>query len=198
MSDLPRRWRSSRWCRLGRDFFIDTEVLFDGGDTLQRMIDFFLETDDVLDFFSEVVEIATDRFEFRANGSKLVAHDGTHVGFGRHRLSEAGDLTSDIGNVFLGRHVLDDVREHLAEFFESRLLSRHMRKYSTPVGRHRVRRGARGCQPLNMQKCAGAASNGFETEAPRDAGVRFASWWGAGERGWATDAALVMRVGLVR
>ena len=87
-------------------FFVDAEVLFDGGDALQRMIDFFLEADDVLDFFSEVVEAVADRFEFRADGSKLVAYYRTHVGFGchvrdvafgRHRGFDLGDVVGDRG-----------------------------------------------------------------------------------------------------
>jgi hypothetical protein len=35
---------------------------FDGGDALKRVVDFLLEAGDVLNFFSEVVEVATDRF----------------------------------------------------------------------------------------------------------------------------------------
>src|ERR1700730_5916252 len=89
-------------------------MLFNGGDALKRIIDFFLEAGDVLYLFFEIVEITTDRFEFRADGSKFVAHDGA--------------------NVILCCHVVDDVREHVAEFFERRFLSCHMPEYSTPVG----------------------------------------------------------------
>jgi hypothetical protein len=40
-------------------------VLFDGGDAFKRVVDFFLESDDVLDLFSEVVEIAAVRAGLR-------------------------------------------------------------------------------------------------------------------------------------
>jgi hypothetical protein len=73
--------------RLGGDFFVDVEVFFNGGNALKRVIDFFLEADDVLDFFSEVVEVAADGFEFCADGSrscrvKLLAGDSGRYGEG--------------------------------------------------------------------------------------------------------------------
>ena len=92
--------------RSGGDFLIDAEMLFNRGDALKRVIDFFLEADDVLDLFSEVVEITADRFEFRADGNKPLAHDGANVilcchvrdvGFGRHRGFDIGDVVGDRG-----------------------------------------------------------------------------------------------------
>jgi hypothetical protein len=42
----------------------------------------------------------------------------------------------DCGNIVLGRHVLDDVREHISEFVEGRFLWRHVRRvyHSRSVG----------------------------------------------------------------
>jgi hypothetical protein len=64
---------------LGGDFLFEAEVFFDGADALKRVVDFFLEAGDVLDLFAEIVEVAADRFEFRADGGQLVASDGANV-----------------------------------------------------------------------------------------------------------------------
>ena len=44
-----------------------------GDDALQRVIDFFLETDDVLEFLFEVVEVPANCFEFRFDACQLLA-----------------------------------------------------------------------------------------------------------------------------
>jgi hypothetical protein len=102
------------------DFLVDTEVLFDRGDALKGVIYFFLEAGDVLDFFSEIVEITADQFEFALYTCQL-SSEVRDVFLRRHRLPEIDD-------VVLRRHVLDDVSEHFAEFFECRVLCCHIRE----------------------------------------------------------------------
>jgi hypothetical protein len=44
---------------------------------------------------------------------------------------DAVDLFGEASDVVFGRHMLDDVAEHFAEFLECRFRCCHMRKYST-------------------------------------------------------------------
>jgi hypothetical protein len=53
--------------RSGGDLLVEAEVLFDGGNALKGVIDFFLEAGDILDLFSEIVEIPANRFKFALN-----------------------------------------------------------------------------------------------------------------------------------
>jgi len=50
--------------RSGGDFLVDAEMLFDGGDALERMVDLDTEADDVFNFFSEMIEFDTDDPQF--------------------------------------------------------------------------------------------------------------------------------------
>jgi hypothetical protein len=53
-----------------------------------------------------------------------------------HFRSEIVDARVELGNVLFGRHMLDNMRKHFADFPERRLLSRrHMRQvyHSAPV-----------------------------------------------------------------
>jgi hypothetical protein len=89
------------------ELLFNTEALFDGGDALKCVIDFFLEARDILDLFSEIVEIAPDRFKFALYTRQL---------------------PTEVRDVFLCRHMLNDVAEHFAEFLECRFLCCHMQQ----------------------------------------------------------------------
>jgi hypothetical protein len=93
------RMLAVRTLRSGGDFFIDAEVLFDCGDASKRVIDFIAEAGHIVEFFLEVVEVATNRSEFRVNRRKFFADDLAHLVFGRHVFAEVGDVlgTSALG-----------------------------------------------------------------------------------------------------
>jgi hypothetical protein len=86
---------------------ITLDRLWSGGEAnaLKRVIDFFLEARNILDPFSEIVEIAPDRFKFALYTCQL---------------------PTEVRDVFLCRHMLDDMAEHIAEFLECRFLCCHM------------------------------------------------------------------------
>jgi hypothetical protein len=71
-------------------------VLFDRGNALKGVIDFFLETGDILDLFSEIVEIPPNRFKFTLNTCQLSA-EVRDVVFGRHLAFDIGDVVGDRG-----------------------------------------------------------------------------------------------------
>jgi hypothetical protein len=56
--------------RSGGDLLVEAEVLFDCGNALKGVIDLFLEAGDILDLFSEIVEIPANRFKFALHGKE--------------------------------------------------------------------------------------------------------------------------------
>jgi hypothetical protein len=84
--------------RSGGDLFVEAEVLFD-----RRDADFKLEAS---------VEI----------GCEVFLDDGEIARMVIENLRVIGERGFHVGDVVLGRHVLDDETEHIAEFFERRFL----------------------------------------------------------------------------
>jgi hypothetical protein len=130
----------SGWCRLGGDFFVDAEVLFDGGDALKGVIDFFLEADDVLDFFSEFVQITADGIQFPFNARQL---------FGEIPISPFVAMWSTT--------CLSISPSSLSVVSFPAICG----KYSTRVGRVSGSEDGRGCQASNMEKSGAAAGIRF-------------------------------------
>ena len=99
-------------CWSGCDLLVDAEVLFDRGNALKGVIDFFLKAGDILDLFSEIVEIPANRFKFALNTCQLSA-EVRDVVFSRHLAFDIGDITGDRGEAALdGRE--DAVERSLA------------------------------------------------------------------------------------
>src|SRR5208282_5869200 len=88
--------RRRRWCRSGDDLLVEAEVLFNCGNALKGVIDFFLEAGDILDLFSEIVEIPANRFKFALNTCQLPA-EVCDVVLGRHLAFDIGDVLGDRG-----------------------------------------------------------------------------------------------------
>jgi hypothetical protein len=96
---------------LCRNLFGDPEMPFYRGKPLKRVIDFFAEAGDVLKCFSKIIEITADRPEFGFN-RRHSSLDSSQSGL--------DSVESEIKpcNILLRRHVLDNMREHLAKFVE--------------------------------------------------------------------------------
>ena len=71
-------------------------MLFNRGNALKGVIDFFLEAGDILDLFSEIVEIPANRFKFALNTCQLSA-EVRDVVLGRHLAFDIGDVVGDCG-----------------------------------------------------------------------------------------------------
>jgi hypothetical protein len=98
-------------------------VLFDCGNAIEGVIDFFLEAGDILDLFSEIVEIPSNRFKFALNTCQLPT-EVRDVVLRRHLAFDIGDVVGDRGEAALhGRE--DGVERCLA--FPGRVLCGHMR-----------------------------------------------------------------------
>ena len=96
-------------------------MLFDRANALKGVIDFLPEANDVLNLLSEVIEIASYRFQFRVDRRQFFSDDRAHI--------------------LLRCHTIDDERQHFAEFLKRRLFCRcHMRQvyHSVPYGKSRA------------------------------------------------------------
>ena len=62
---------------LRRNLLVDAEMLFNRGDPLKGVIDFLSEANDVLDLLSEIIEVATNRFELGSCGHPFVRSAAT-------------------------------------------------------------------------------------------------------------------------
>jgi hypothetical protein len=71
-------------------------MLFDRADALKSVVDFLAEPGDVLEFFSEVVEIPADLAEFGVDRREGFRDSGADV-------YSRGHCGFDIGNVFSNR-----------------------------------------------------------------------------------------------
>ena len=71
-------------------------MFFNRGNAVKGVIDFFLEAGDILDLFSEIVEIPANRFKFALNTCQLSA-EVRDIVFGRHLAFDIGDIVGDRG-----------------------------------------------------------------------------------------------------
>ena len=88
-------------------------MLFDRGNALKGVIDFFLEAGDILDLFSEIVEIPANRFKFALNTCQLSA-EIRDVVLRRHLAFDIGDVVGDRGEAAL--HGQEDYVERCLAF----------------------------------------------------------------------------------
>jgi hypothetical protein len=95
-------------------------MLFDRGNALKGVIDFFLEAGDILDLFSEIVEIPANRFKFALNTCQLSA-EIRDVVLRRHLAFDIGDVVGDRGEAALTveRITSSDALRFLVGFFEA-------------------------------------------------------------------------------
>ena len=75
-------------------------MLFNRGNALKGVIDFLLEAGDIIDLFSEIVEIPANRFKLALNACQLTA-EVRDVVFCRHLAFDIGDVVGDRGEAAL-------------------------------------------------------------------------------------------------
>jgi hypothetical protein len=114
---------SAAMVSLGGDLLVESKMLFDRGNALKGVIDFFLKAGDILDLFSEIVEIEPDRFKFALYTCQLPS-EVRDVVFGRHLAFDIGDVFGDRGEAALdGR---EDAVERRLGLLGRLLLCGHM------------------------------------------------------------------------
>lgn len=120
---------------LRRHFPLYPEMLFDRGDALKRVIDFLSVSGDVGHARSELIELAPNICKFRADFPEILSRlvpkfikllpKRFQLPIRRRKLILRRHLRSYLGDIILGRHVFDDVREHFSDFFERRFFCPH-------------------------------------------------------------------------
>ena len=109
-----RRAGTRQFCGLGRDLLVEAEVLFDRGDAdfkLQALVYFVL---------LELGQLGVDAIYLPGQVGLYAGEPGVQL------IDAAVEAGFELGEIILRRHVLDDVGDHFAEFFERRFLRGHM------------------------------------------------------------------------
>jgi hypothetical protein len=171
-----RRWRGS-----GGDLLVEAEVRFDRGDAdfkLEAFVDFAL---------LELGQLGVETIYLR----RKVGLDAVDLGV--ELVDAAIKACFGSGQVFLGRHVLDDMGEHVGDLFEAGFLWCHMRGvyHADPLGhectdgfditQHENRKKRARIVEMRIMRIGCVAAHGFrEGRGRRDAGL--SSGFGCGSR----------------